>query len=824
MNEGSALSSYSIHSVCRICLNHLQNGPVFDLFLIPGLAKKLCVCTSLSVEQQDGFPRNICCTCHTKLDDMHQFQKLCVDSVQKFKEMLDNNAFQTSFDVLDPSVAAQDMPAQEDDDHINFDPLLNSKIEIIENEEDVFKMLETVDKEVEEVEKPLDDDDDDDDDRMDKFNDDEDYSMESGNDNDRDADFQLNSSDDDVPLSQRTRPAQTRKAKKVTKQQQQKKKKQQQTKKAKKDAADEDEDELSSSSFDSDDDEDGDSDSKSKGKRKRIPADERHLHRLIDCHICHQKFKKAIRYEEHMKHHNDLLPFQCTVESCRKGFTTANGLRVHVEHAHTETSEMHPCTVEGCNKSFARPVLLNFHMKRVHKINTPQRDFPCTECEKVFRCPTALKKHMYKHTGEELPFACEICGKRFPINSVLRDHLLRHAGIKNHVCPYCGVGKTTRQEWNKHILTHTKEKKYACRQCEHTSHNKQALANHVKVVHEKRKDFACQYCGKTFGKSHACKIHERSHTGEKTCECKICGKVFLFEKGLTKHLKTHEKRDLPRTQTNPVNIPDQTQNQASTSADATAASNFAAPAAPTTSQTVPKHKSNNSGRVERVDISQLAGTVVNPIPSVNLPSWSPQVSFTKKEGQHICPDCGKGFNHVSNMKLHYKVVHQKVKDFCCRFCPKRFAKKQYLRHHEYIHTGEKPYECKICGKHFRQEQVLKTHMKVHDKPPKPPSKSSKEGAPKSDHQPTKRQQPKNFEQYQDPAAERAAATAELLAFQIEENEAKRKAEIELKKIQEAAFEQLNKLQKQQNTYDGFYAQKNAEEGSSTLDSLKFDHV
>lgn len=82
-------------------------------------------------------------------------------------------------------------------------------------------------------------------------------------------------------------------------------------------------------------------------------------------------------------------------------------------------------------------------------------------------------------------------------------------------------GKTTRQEWNTHILTHTQEKKFKCHICEHASHNKQSLANHIKIVHEKIKNYACQYCGKTFGKSHACKIHEMTHTGEKRCECKV---------------------------------------------------------------------------------------------------------------------------------------------------------------------------------------------------------------------------------------------------------------------------------------------------------------
>ncbi|XP_034484175.1 zinc finger protein 420-like [Drosophila innubila] len=741
MNEETPAS---IHTICRTCLSNLQHDEAFDLFVVPGLAKKLCVCTSLSVEHLDGFPRNLCTTCHSRLNDLHDFQKQCVESVQRFKELMSRNTF-----------IIQTMP--EDDvvtekEPINFDPLLNTKMEI-DNEEDVFKMLEDVDKESDDV-----------DNLEDAFND-------SGSDyNNEDADFQVDSSDsdDEMPLSRLRSNSKTTKSK------------------AKKD----DEEQESSESNDEDD-------PKEKPKRKRIPAAERHLHRTLECHICRQRFKKASRYEEHMKHHNDQLPFQCTVETCKKGFTTAAGLRHHMDHTHPELCELIPCTVAGCEESFPRTRMLTHHLKKVHKILKPEiRSHPCTECDKVFRCPTALKKHMYKHTGEEPPISCNICNKRFFINSELRDHLLRHAGVKNHVCPYCGVGKTTRQEWNKHILTHTREKQFQCRQCDHASHNKQALANHVKVVHMKIKNFACQYCGKTFGKSHACKIHERLHTGENCCECKICGKVFLFEKRLTKHLQLHEKRDIPAE-------------EAPAEADAQK-EQLAEPIDVKKEPTVPVKpkvpaKPKKSRRVERVDISQLAGTSVNPIPSVSVPSWSPQVNFTKKEGQHICPGCGRGFNHIGNMKLHYKVIHEKIKDFACRYCPKRFGKAQYLQHHEYTHTGEKPYGCKICDKHFSHGSSLRKHMFSHNRPPKAPK--APKPPPKTKEQMPKlklnKQPAKNYEQYQDPAAERAAATAELMAQQLDENEAKRRAEEKTREIQEAACQQLQKLQQQQISYDSF---------------------
>lgn len=712
-------SQVSVDATCRTCLSSLHHVAAYDLFMVPGLAKKLCVCTSLSVEQYDGYPKSLCTKCFNRLNDLHDFQKQCVDSMQKFKELLvksDNQLVET-YEVHQFA----DVPVEEED--IHFDPLLSTKVEIVENEVDAFEMLANADLEPEDIEN----------DTKSKSSD-EDAAEDVDDDEDSDFDANSSDSDDSMPLSRlRSGDSPTKAAAKG---------------KGKPKATDEDKPKKSSS---------------------RQPS--------FECHICHQNFKVASRYDDHMKHHNEELPFQCTVETCKKGFTTAAGLRHHVDHTHWELCTLHPCTVEGCDKSFPRTRMLNHHLKKDHKIIMPEvLEHPCTECDKVFRCSTALKKHMYKHTGEELPISCNICDKRFHINSELRDHLLRHAGVKNHVCPYCGVGKTTRQEINKHILTHTREKQFQCRQCDHASHNKQALANHVKVVHMKIKNFACQFCGKTFGKSFACKLHERRHTGENISVCNICGKTFLFEKRLIKHLQLHEQRDVP-PEPEPVEEP-----QVDEGEEGGEAKPKPAPA-----------KKKRCNKVERVDISQLAGTVINPIPSVMVPSWSPQTPvFTKKEGQHICPGCGRGFNHIGNMKLHYKVIHEKIKDFACRYCPKRFGKAQYLRHHEYTHTGEKPYACTMCDARFAHEASLRRHKETHTKPPR----VRKPKAPKKKIDPKQSLRKKVFEEFKDPEAERAAAKAQLQDQKRGEHEAKRIKEEKLQKIQLAACEQLQELQKQ----------------------------
>ncbi|KAH8304054.1 hypothetical protein KR018_012482, partial [Drosophila ironensis] len=595
----------SVQALCRVCLVHLEPHLGHDLFLVPDLAKKLAACSAQEVEPLDGFPRLLCDACQALLSELYAFRELCLGAKRRFEEMMAST-------LADFEPLAEDSEAETGALQTSFDPLLSHKQEVIENVEEVFKMLENVDREPEQVpERPP--------------------SPSSSNEEE----------EDEVPLAKRA--------------------------------------------------------------RNRSP--------LVACPICQQKFKKHSKFEEHMKHHNELLPFQCSEEACKKGFTTAGALRLHVDYAHTKQSSEIPCTVEGCRLLFPRLRLLTIHLKKVHnqtRVSAPRGDMPCSECGMVFRCPVALKKHMYKHTGEELPYPCNICGKGFHINSALKNHLLRHAGIKNYVCPHCGVGKTTRQEWSKHILTHTQEKQFKCHICEHATHTKRALDSHVKIVHEKVRNYACQYCGKTFGKSHACKIHEMTHTGEKRCECKVCGKKFLYTESLTKHLKIHEKSVERALET-------YRQRQGEAGADADELLKVCAESV----ATIPK----DPRRVERVDLAQLAGTVVNPISTIQLPAGEvpARTKFVQKEGMHLCPGCSQGFNNLGNMKRHYKSVHEKVKDFECRFCARRFANSQSLKQHEWIHTGEKPYECKVCGTHFRQEAALIRHQKVHDeRPPRPP--------------------------------------------------------------------------------------------------------
>ncbi|KAL7732220.1 hypothetical protein ACLKA6_018459 [Drosophila palustris] len=435
-------SPTKIHSVCRTCLSNLQLDEAFDLFAVPGLAKKLCVCTSLSVEPQDEFPNTICYSCHSRLNDMHDFQKQCVDAVQRFKELVSRNCFIED----EPSVVNAALQDDVDEQEINIlHPHLNSKIEI-DNEEVAFQIIDDVDKEFEDV-----------DNSEDAFND-----CGSGYNN---KDVDSSNSDDEMPLTRLRRSSRATKPKGTN-----------------------------------NDKEKDSSDSKPLGKMK-------------------------------------------TKEKTRDGI------------------------------------------------------------------------------------------------------------IVGQFCP------------------------------------------------------------------DDCKIHERLHTRNDCFECSICGRNFLFESRLTKHWRTHEKRKNKATASSTT-----------TETDGDAQKKEKEPEAVMKVPNIPA-KLKDPRRVEVVDISQLAGTAFNPFPSLSKSSKTPQEDFAKNEGQHKCPECGKNFNKKKGIKRHIKTVHDKVKDFACRFCPKRFSKSNHLRHHEYTHTGEKPYECIVCNKTFRHDATLRKHMKSHNRPRKEP-KDPKKPKPK----------------------------------------------------------------------------------------------
>ena len=75
-----------------------------------------------------------------------------------------------------------------------------------------------------------------------------------------------------------------------------------------------------------------------------------------------------------------------------------------------------------------------------------------------------------------------------------------------------------------------------------------------------------------------------------------------------------------------------------------------------------------------------------------------------------CGYCDKMFKYKSEMKVHVKKIHLKIKDYFCDNCDKSFASQTNLNTHLPTHL-ENNFPCYICGLKLSRKINLINHMK-----------------------------------------------------------------------------------------------------------------
>ncbi|XP_054270372.1 zinc finger and BTB domain-containing protein 41-like isoform X2 [Macrosteles quadrilineatus] len=231
----------------------------------------------------------------------------------------------------------------------------------------------------------------------------------------------------------------------------------------------------------------------------------------------------------------------------------------------------------------------------------------------------------------------------------------------------------------------------------------------------------CKMCVKKIERS--IDKDDTSKDSHKPLSCNICNLRFIYKSRLEKHLKVHKGLKL---------FPCDICNRAFAQKGGLKA------------HIERKHSTNKCKRVQTK--KEICNICNKEISTHRLKNHIETVHFRKIESLLFrCKDCGKGFSHKENLKVHTDAVHLREKQYKCAECHKVFKNKPILSYHiqtshqqreEYIcaicdrtyytknslslhiniHSGTTvvPVCCEICGKAVKNEYKLKTHMLVHN--------------------------------------------------------------------------------------------------------------
>ena len=143
--------------------------------------------------------------------------------------------------------------------------------------------------------------------------------------------------------------------------------------------------------------------------------------------------------------------------------------------------------------------------------------------------------------------------------------VLESISKEDHMCPICQKGLAGAQSLCSHIRTeHVSKTKYYCQECDKyfakasglKIHNRKhgvgpmflcIMCNPSHIPAAERADVKCPTCGKEFVHRQSYRDHVKWCGKEWPCfQCHLCPKNYAHKRDLTGHLKSHEKKPIPK--------------------------------------------------------------------------------------------------------------------------------------------------------------------------------------------------------------------------------------------------------------------------------------
>uniref|UniRef100_A0A0A1XEF1 Zinc finger protein 782 n=1 Tax=Zeugodacus cucurbitae TaxID=28588 RepID=A0A0A1XEF1_ZEUCU len=335
-------------------------------------------------------------------------------------------------------------------------------------------------------------------------------------------------------------------------------------------------------------------------------------------------------------------------------------MSIHNQHSHVEADS--DSDVDSLhNKSF-----LNENNEAATKLNheTMNKSIISDTSTSTKQLPDSETKPTYR---------CDICTSRFFVEHRLLAHKREHEGLIPYPCTQEGCTKAFNR-WNalaRHLRQHEGHSfQYACDQegCDKVYKHKPTLVMHQRKCHKLGPEL-------------------------KTHICEICGKVFKTTTMLNDHHYTHkDKSERPHACDQPNCM----------------------------------RRFSNKDKL-KVHLMRHAGIKNYVCPhcgmrKTTMNELKVHINYHTLERTWPCRFCAHVCNSSGNLKTHIRTVHERAKDYACRYCERTFAKPDTRKYHEMTHTGEKPNECPECGKRFLQPAALRTHRKIHQRDSVPSTK------------------------------------------------------------------------------------------------------